>query len=314
MESAVITGPTGAIGLALIKKCIAEGIQVLAIVRKYSSRKNRIPKSPLVHIVECDLRELKYLDKSRLEREKVTQSQYDVFYHFGWSATIGDGRNDMRLQSANIEYSLDAVELAERLGCHTFIGAGSQAEYGRREEKLSEDTPAFPENGYGIAKLCAGQMTRIECGKRGIKHIWTRILSVYGPGDGEKTMISSTIRKLLSGEKPSLTAGEQMWDYLYSEDAARALYMLGDKGKSGKTYCIGSGQVRPLREYIELLRDCIDEDLPLGIGEVPYREKQVMYLCADISALARDTGFVPEVDFKTGIKRTIDWFKQIEIY
>ncbi len=59
-----------------------------------------------------------------------------------------------------------------------FIGAGSQAEYGRVEGKLNSQVPAFPENGYGMAKLCAGQMTRIQC-ESWESDIWTRILSVY---------------------------------------------------------------------------------------------------------------------------------------
>ena len=311
MQKIVITGPTGAIGLALIRRCIEQKVQVLAIVRPHSERKNRIPSSPFVRIVECSLENMKELAGSeRLPEEIRAEKNYDVFYHFAWSATIGDGRNDMKLQTKNIEYTLDAVALADRLGCHTFIGAGSQAEYGRSLEKLSAQTAVFPESGYGMAKLCAGQMTRLECQKRGIRHIWARILSVYGPGDGEKTMISTVIRKLLAGEKPELTAGEQMWDYLYSGDAARALYLLGSKGKEGRIYCIGSGQARPLREYIEILRDSIAPGLPLGFGEVPYGEKQIMYLCADISDLTRDTGFVPEVEFAAGIRMTIDAAKK----
>lgn len=96
-----------------------------------------------------------------------------------------------------------------------------------------------------------------------------------------------------------------MWDYLYSKDAARALCLLGEKGRDGKIYCIGSGQARPLREYMEMLRNAIDPALPLGIGEIPYGEKQVMYLCADISDLTEDTGFTPEVGFEEGIRETI---------
>ena len=70
---------------------------------------------------------------------------------------------------------------------------------------MSASTPVFPENGYGIAKLCAGQMSRILCEQKQIEHIWTRILSIYGPYDGENTMIMSSIGKLLRGEKPALT-------------------------------------------------------------------------------------------------------------
>lgn len=300
MKKVIITGPTGAIGIALIKKCIKEKTQVLAICRKGSKRVERIPKHPLVQILECDLSDLKNLNPKK-------DIKYDVFYHLAWEATIGDGRNDMPTQIKNIEYTLDAVGLAERMECHTFIGAGSQAEYGRVEGRLSEKTPAFPENGYGMAKLCAGQMSRIECSKRGICHIWTRILSVYGPYDGDSTMIQSVIQKLLKGERPSLTLGEQKWDYLYSGDAAEAMYLLGDKGIDGSIYCIGSGHAIPLRKYIEQLRDWINPELSLGFGDIPYGEKQVMYLCADISKLRKDTGFVPKTDFKTGIKSTIEW-------
>ena len=109
---------------------------------------------------------------------------YDVFYHFAWGGTTGDGRNDCEIQEKNIRYALDAAALAKRFGCSAFVGAGSQAEYGRVEGNLNSQTPAFPENGYGMAKLCAGQMTRLYCRQAGMRHVWTRILSIYGPGDG----------------------------------------------------------------------------------------------------------------------------------
>ena len=60
---------------------------------------------------------------------------------------------------------MDAVNLAHRLGCEFFIGAGSQAEYGRVEGKLNAQVPTNPENGYGMAKLCAGQMSRVDSAK-----------------------------------------------------------------------------------------------------------------------------------------------------
>ena len=121
----------------------------------------------------------------------------------------------MFLQNKNIEYTLDAVELAHHFGCSVFVGAGSQAEYGRVEGKLSDTTPTDPETGYGVAKLCAGRMSRVMCASLGIKHIWARILSVYGPYDGDGSMVTSTLKKMLRGEEPELTAGEQMWDYTF---------------------------------------------------------------------------------------------------
>lgn len=313
MKKVVMTGPTGSIGIALIQQCIAQGIRVLAIVRPHSKRTDRIPRSPLVQVLACSLDTLCDLDEKALERAGIESFDYDVCYHFAWAATIGSGRNDMKLQTANIGYALDAVALAARLGCHTFVGAGSQAEYGRWEEKLSEYTPTFPESGYGMAKLCAGAMTRLECRRLGMRHVWARILSVYGPGDGEQTMISTVIRKLLAGEIPALTAGIQQWDYLHCRDAAKAMYLLGVKGRDGSIYCVGSGNARPLREYIEILRDCINPALALDFGAVAYGPQQIMYLCADIEKLTRDTGFIPEVDFEDGIRETIGWMRTQEL-
>jgi len=86
--------------------------------------------------------------------------------------------------------------------------------------------------------------------------------------------------------------------------------LLGEKGISGKIYCIGGGTVSPLSKYIETIKDNIDKNAELGLGDVPYGEKQVMYLCADITDLQEDVGFSPQFTFEEGIRKTIDWYKQ----
>lgn len=298
-SSAVITGPTGAIGVALCKLLIENGIKVFAVCRPESKRIKNLPHN--VNVVECDLSELSFL------KNKI-KAPVDAFFHFGWANTVGAGRNDMFSQNLNVKYALDAVHAAKELGCKLFIGSGSQAEYGRVTGIITPSTPCFPENGYGMAKLCAGQMCRTECEKLGIDFIWTRILSVYGPYDGNAAMIISVIKQLLDGNKPALTSGEQMWDYLYSGDAARALYLLAQKGISGKTYVLAAGKSRKLKEYVEILRDSIDRSLPLGFGEIDI--KNPVSLEADISDLTEDTGFVPQTDFQTGILKTIEYIKQ----
>ena len=93
-----------------------------------------------------------------------------------------------------------------------------------------------------------------------------------------------------------------MWDFLYSGDVARALWLLGDRGVDGKTYVLGTGTSRPLREYIEELRDIVSPGAELGFGMIPYSDREVMTLCADISDLQKDTGWKPEVTFTQGIR------------
>lgn len=294
MKRAIITGATGAIGNALIKNLLREDIEILVIARKGSARNAAIPCDERITVLYSSLDELNTLQNN-------TGKQYDVFYHFAWDKTFGAWRDDYYCQESNIKYTLDAVAAAKRFGCHTFIGAGSQAEYGRFEGKLAANTPTFPENGYGMAKLCAGQMSRGYAHSLGLKHIWVRILSVYGPHDGEKTMVMSTINKLKNGEVAEFTKGEQLWDYLYSDDAGEAFLKLGDRGMDGKTYVLGSGRASPLREYIEIIGKTLHAEHLLRIGALPYSDRQVMHLCADITELTHDTGWTPKTNFEDGI-------------
>lgn len=302
MKKAIITGPTGAIGMALIQVLRKQGLEVTAVCHRGSRRIQQISQKPGVQIISCDLKEIRDL-------VWILPHDYDIFYHLAWTGTVGIERNDISSQLNNIQYTIDAVESAKALGCQCFVGAGSQAEYGRSSEKLNAQTRTFPENGYGVAKLCAGQMSRIRCEQLGMRHIWTRILSVYGPYDGESSLVSSMLQKLLQRKKISCTKGEQIWDYIYSEDAARALYAVGKSGRHGKIYCIGSGEGKPLAEYIIQIRDAVFPQGEIGFGEVPYGDKQVMYLCADISELTEDTGFVPKVGFEEGIQKTLKWYR-----
>lgn len=215
------------------------------------------------------------------------------------------------MQNLNIKYTLDAVELARNLGCSTFIGAGSQAEYGLVKSVITEKTPTNPENGYGIAKLAAGQMSRLLANKYNMRHIWARIFSVYGPYNDENTMIMNSIIQMVKCKKsPNYTKGEQIWDYIYSKDVAEALYLIAKKGKDNSIYCIAQGESKPLSWYISKIKNNIDKDIELNLGVIPYSKKQVMNLQADISSLKKDTGFLPKYTFEKGIKETIKWYKE----
>ena len=304
IRRAVVTGATGAVGMALVKELVGRGIEVLALCRTGSGRAKRLNGIEGVEIEECSLENLDTAGKG-------CRKPYDAFFHLAWQGTTGEARNDAYLQTENVRYALDAVSAAKRFGCKVFVGAGSQAEYGRAQPPLAADTPAFPENGYGIAKLCAGQLTRLLANRLGMRQVWARILSVYGPYDGENSMVMSAITALLAGRTPKFTAGEQLWDYLYSEDAARALRLMAEKGRDGGVYPLGCGQARPLKEYILAFREAVDENAEVAIGAVPYPSGQVMNLAADISALKKETGWTPRVPFEEGIQTTVTWVKNL---
>jgi len=307
----VITGATSSIGTALVDECIKQNIEVLAIVNPGSKNISRITRHELVTIVECPIDGYKTLDADKY-------GKYDAFIHLAWAATQGNQARSMLIpQARNIEYSLDAVELADRTGCQVFVGAGSQAEYGRTDEVLTEKTITRPETPYGMAKLCAGQMTRYMCAQKGIRHIWPRILSAYGPNCQPQTVLNYTLTELMNNRRPSLSGGDQVWDFIYTADVARALLLLAEKGKDGEVYVIGSGEADLLKNYLikasDILSDVTKKKPPvLGLGDKPYGESAVMHLACDISKLKKDTRYEATVTYEDGIRYTIEWLKGLE--
>ncbi len=305
MRRVAIAGATGLIGSALLERCVAADVGVLVLANPRSPRLDLLPDSPAVEVLPCALDEF----AARADDPAIADMpRCDVFYHFAWEGTFGAARDDEELQARNVEHACDAVRLAAALGCRRFVGAGSQAEYGPLTAAYTAETPCAPQTGYGRGKLEAGDRTRQTAHELGIEQVWTRIGSVYGPRDNPKTVLMQALQHAFDGEPFACTAGEQDWDYLYADDAAEAFFLLGEDGRDGAVYPVGSGKTAKLRDYILAAVRCVDADFEPEFGALPYPPGQQMYLCADITALHEDTGFTPQVTFDDGIARTRDWY------
>ncbi len=298
MNRIVVTGSTSMIGVALIEECIKHGVEVLAFTRKDSQNISRLPNSNLITIVDRDLEDI--------DSYESNNKGYDAFYHFAWGYTDKARRMSSELQYKNVRYSMDAINLAARLGCKKFIGAGSQAEYGIHvDEKTGPDSPCTPQTPYGICKYAAGKLCSVIAKQNGMDCFWVRIFSVYGKYDQPDSMISSTIAKLRAGEHCSFTPATHKWDYLYSEDAGRAFYLIGEKARGNKMYCLGKGESKPLFEYIYTLKNFISKKSSIGIGEIQYSDGVPVGFCADTTQINQDTGWVAEYEFIDGIKKLL---------
>lgn len=309
LNHVIVTGGTGVTGNALVRYLLQQNIKVTALIRPGSFRRHSLPENDeRLTIVECGMDQ--YGDADCL----LDGQKYDAFFHLSWDGSTGkekvDNRNNFKLQNQNVAYAVDAVELCHRLNCPVFVMTGSQAEYGRKNEPVTETMEKHPENGYGMAKLCAEGMTRLLCHKYGIKHIWPILFSVYGPNDGTQSLVDVTLHKVLRGESADFTQGIQLWDYLYSYDAAKALMLLAERGRDGEYYNVGNGNARPIKDYITIMYNTCNTGAVPGLGKIPYGSGQVMSLQADISKLVADTGFSPEYTFEDGIRAIVDQIKK----
>jgi nucleoside-diphosphate-sugar epimerase len=292
----LITGATGFLGAHLVRRLAREDVQMALLIRPGSNlwRIDPLPKN--AGIIPGSL--------SELPTKAIEQFVPDTIVHAAWHGVSNQHRNDAT-QTENLTPTLKLAEI----GCKHFIGLGSQAEYGPLNKKISETDSTKPTTLYGETKLAACLETEKLCSQNGVRWSWLRVFSTYGPLEDLSWMIPYLIRELLAGKKPSLTACEQRWDYLFGADAADAIWSVA-KSKATGLFNLGSGGAESLRKIVETLRDAIDPKLPLGIGEVPYRPDQVMHLEADVSKLTKATGWTPATRLEEGLKQTVAWHRQ----
>lgn len=302
---AFVTGATGFIGAALVRRLLAAQVPTAILCRPNSNLWRLGPLAKQVETIEGDLDDIASIETA------LMRFQPDTCFHLAWHGVGNKHRNDFNQPTRNLQATLRLIELAAKVGCQKWVGAGSQAEYGPQEGALSENAPTHPTTLYGAAKLSAFHLGSRIANHLGLPFAWVRIFSTYGPQDNPDWMIPTLIRTLLARQRPDLTAGEQRWDYLYIQDAADAFYGVGSSPEAIGVFNLGSGEAHPLREIITLIRDRIDPALPLGFGAVPYRPDQVMWLQADCGNLSRATGWKPKWALLDGINETIDWHKTL---
>lgn len=298
----LVTGASGHLGSFLTRKLVEQGAEVSVLVRPQSDLWRLSDLLDHIKVLRADLSHL------TPALGAIATNSPDVVFHLAWDGVTGNDRNNSQQVSCNVTGSLEVFRAVQAAGCRCWIGVGSQAEYGPQTTLLREDLPPQPATAYGVAKLCVGLLTHKLCELSAMRFVWLRLLATYGPGDDERHLIPGVINQLLAGARPALTFGEQEWDYLYVEDAAEAIYQTYLTGAEG-VFNLGSGEPHTIRNVAERLRDIIDPTLPLGFGEVPYREDQVMHLQADITKLHGVTGWKPQIDLEDGLRRTVEWHK-----
>lgn len=295
MKKILMSGGTSLVGSAIARGFLSRGYDVTCICRLNSRRINNVPKE--AHLIDCSLESYESLN---------IEDSYDAFIHCAWASTTVAGREDVDVQYKNVGYTLSAVRLAKRAGCKVFIGAGSQSEYGVKNEPLSSETPVNPTSPYGIAKYAAERFSMALCKQQGLRFNWLRILSVFGPNDGATTLMTCLMDNLRAGNSPELTKCEQVWDYLYCDDCASAFVAVAEKAPDGKVYALGSGEPRTLKDYVLAAQKIVAPETPLLFGKKDYYPHQPMYLVADIKELKNDTGWKPVISFEEGVRLTLD--------
>lgn len=304
MRRAIVNGGAGFVGSALVRELSAAGIDVCVVVRPgfFQKSNNRLKNLP-VHIVECGLDEISSLPS------KLDYRDFDVWYQLAWDGLFGEDLKDYKKQLANVEFVMESIKTAKALGCRKVVGSGSISQY-ELQYPGGRDNPEDKHRVYKTAKLACEYMGTCVAQDIGIDFIWPIFTNIFGVGEFSPRLINSMIRRLLKGEHQSLSEGNQFYDFIYITDAARALRMIGEKGRPGRRYVLAGGNAAPLREFLVTVRDIVAPEAELGFGEMKFNGVYLPEELYSIGELTEDTGFVPNVSFREAIKLTSDWIRE----
>ncbi len=304
MKKAIVSGACGFIGLALIDELLKSGYKVFAT--DLLQFKEKLPKHKDLEFFACELKEIEKLC------ETMSCDGYDVFYHFAWVGSAGPQRADVSLQLQNAVYTEQALRTAKKLGCKRFVPAGSIMEHETIAAAYKDGNKPGPGYIYGSGKLVAHTVCMSVAAEIGIDIVCPKITNAYGVGEKSPRMVNTTIQSCIKGESPKFTAATQNYDFIYIDDVARAFRLIGENGKPFCEYLIGSGNARPLKEFLLEMQGAIAPDLEFIFGDIPFTGVDMPLERFSTEKTERDTGFKASVSFGEGCKRTFDWWRTLE--
>jgi len=184
---------------------------------------------------------------------------------------------------------------------------------------FTETTPYAPSSPYSASKAASDHLVRAWNRTYGLPAIITNCSNNYGPYHFPEKLIPLTIINALAGKPlPVYGNGQQIRDWLYVEDHARALYKVVNEGKVGDTYNIGGHNEKQNIEVVKAICELLDELLtvkPQGINSfselitfVKDRPGHDLRYAIDAAKINQDLGWKPEETFESGIRKTVIWY------
>ena len=298
MKSVIVTGANGFVGRYLLRYLSDLGYFTYAIVRNEAEDISSIEEIPNVEIVYCDLECISELPQLIEQRDIIAA------YHLAWAGSSGILRENYLLQLKNIEWTCDFITAIGKMKINRVIISGSVVQLMFRDYLTEDQITPDMKTCYAIGKIASEYFCKCLSVKFGINVCWAYITNFYGIDDPTNNFINFLIEHYLEKKVPILSSAEQLADFTYVTDIAKGLFYACEKGKPNTSYYIGYGKPRPLKYFINIVKDSIDPKIESGIGISTFNGRDVDFEKVDVY---RDTGYKAEVSFEDGIKRLIDY-------
>jgi len=187
------------------------------------------------------------------------------------------------------------------------------------DDLFTEETPYAPSSPYSASKASSDHLVRAWYRTFGLPVVLTNCSNNYGPYHFPEKLIPHMILNALAGKPlPVYGKGNQVRDWLFVEDHARALVLVATKAKIGETYNIGGHNEKQNIEVVNTLCELLEELVPQkpdGVAQykdlitfVKDRPGHDVRYAIDAAKIGRDLGWQPEETFETGLRKTVQWY------
>lgn len=291
----VVTGAAGFLGSHTVERLLEEGYIVRALdlpEAPFNTNLRNVLTNKNLTIVKKDLFSIPFNDS--------LYSDVNYIFHFAGLTELTQAQkqpeNYMRV---NLMGTIQLLEVARKQSIKKFINMSTAAVYGQTEKwPIVEDIPKNPINAYGLSKWLAEQAVQHWHEVYGIPTLTFRMFNGYGPRSNHNDVFGIFMKKKNSGEAITINGdGSALRDFVFVTDIIDAFIKGLESTQSGKTYNIGSGNPRSIKDLAMLFSD--------NIQYLPKRENDLPVICADINSICKELNWKPKVSLENGVSKLL---------
>lgn len=300
---ALVTGAAGFVGANLVRRLIAEGVRVHALVRPTTDTWRLADLSAQIAVHPVDL-----TDREAV-REAVSRVRPDVVFHLakhrGNPATL----DYAAAYAANLDATRHLLDASLPLNLARFVHAGSSLEYDLTRSPLRESDAPAPTTVHGVTKAAATLLCQHYARQRGLPVVVLRLFTVYGPWEGPTRFVPRVMLAALDSRPVRVTREGLAHDWIFVDDVLEAcVRSVSAPGAIGEILNVATGRQSTNEDVVAAIEAACGCRVPRDEASFPDRPWDTGCWVADVAKAADRLGWRAAVDLRAGLSKTFDWF------